>query len=320
MRVLITDFDYVDVEIERRILEEAGFEVVAAQCRTEEEVVEAGSGASALLTQYAPITARVMDGLSELRMVGRYGVGYDVVDVEAARERGLWVANVPDYGTEEVASHALSMAFALLRHLPLYDRAVREGRWHPHSTGPLVRPKNLTLGVVGLGRIGGTFARRAAPWFGRTLGCDPYLDAWPEGVEQASLEEVFSESLLVSLHAPLTEETRGLVERGLLERMPEGAYLVNTARGGMVVMDDLLWALEDGPLAGAALDVLPHEPPPADHPLLANPNVILTPHAAYYSLEAEEEARTKAARNVVAWAREGRPLYPVVEGKSGGSG
>ena len=318
MRVLITDFDYVDVEIERRILEEAGFEVVAAQCRTEEEVVEAGSGASALLTQYAPITARVMDGLSELGMVGRYGVGYDVVDVEAARERGLWVANVPDYGTEEVASHALSMAFALLRHLPLYDRAVREGRWHPHSTGPLFRLKKLTLGVVGLGRIGGTFARRAAPWFGRTLGCDPYLDAWPEGVEQASLEEVFSESLLVSLHAPLTEETRGLVDRGLLERMPEEAYLVNTARGGMVVMDDLLWALEEGPLAGAALDVLPHEPPPADHPLLGNPNVILTPHAAYYSLEAEEEARTKAARNVVAWARDGRPLYPVVEGRSGG--
>ena len=318
MRVLITDFDYVDVEIERRILEDAELEVVAAQCRTEEDVVEAGRGASALLTQYATISARVMDGLPELRMIGRYGVGYDVVDVEAARERGLWVANVPDYGTEEVASHALSMAFALLRHLPLYDRAVRDGRWHPHSTGPLFRLKNLALGVVGLGRIGGTFARRAAPWFGRTLGCDPYLDAWPEGVERASLEEVFSESLLVSLHAPLTEETRGLVDRGLLERMPEGAYLVNTARGGMVVMDDLLWALEDGPLAGAALDVLPHEPPPADHPLLGNPNVILTPHVAYYSLEAEEEARTKAARNVVAWAREGRPLYPVVEGRSGG--
>ncbi|HEX2181062.1 MAG TPA: C-terminal binding protein [Rubrobacteraceae bacterium] len=315
MRVLITDFDYEDVEIERRILEGAGLEVVAAQCRTEEDVVEAGRGASALLTQYAPITARVMDELPELHMVGRYGVGYDVVDVDAARERGVWVANVPDYGTEEVASHALSMALALLRHLPLYDRGVREGRWHPHSTGPLHRLKNLTLGVVGVGRIGGTFARRAAPWFGRTLGCDPYLDAWPEGVEPASLEEVFSESLLVSLHAPLTEETRGLVDRRLLERMPEGSYLVNTARGGMVVIDDLLWALEEGPLAGAALDVLPHEPPPADHPLLSNQHVILTPHAAYYSLEAEEEARTKAARNVVAWAKEGRPLYPVVEGR-----
>ena len=199
MRVLITDFDYVDVEIERRILEDAGLEVVAAQCRTEEDVVEAGRGASALLTQYATISARVMDGLPELRMIGRYGVGYDVVDVEAARERGLWVANVPDYGTEEVASHALSMAFALLRHLPLYDRAVRDGRWHPASTGPLYRLKDLTLGVVGIGRIGATFARRASPWFGRTLGCDPYLaeDAWPEGVKQAGLQEVFSESLLL---------------------------------------------------------------------------------------------------------------------------
>jgi D-3-phosphoglycerate dehydrogenase len=279
LRVLITDFDYEDVDIERRILEGAGLEVMAAQCRNEEGVVEAGRGASALLTQYAPITARVMDELPELRMVGRYGVGYDVVDVVAARQRGVWVANVPDYGTEEVAAHALSMALSLLRHLPLYDRGVRDGRWHPHSTGAVHRLKNLTLGVVGVGRIGGTFARRASPWFGRTLGCDPYLeeDAWAQGVEPASLEEVFSESFLVSLHAPLTEETQGLVDRSMLELMPEGAYLVNTARGGLVVMDDLLWALEEGPLAGAALDVLPQEPPPRDHPLLSNPNVILTP-------------------------------------------
>jgi D-3-phosphoglycerate dehydrogenase len=319
LRVLIADFDYADVNIERRILEGAGLEVVEAQCRTEEDVVEAGRGVSALLTQYAPITAKVLAELPELRMVGRYGVGYDVVDVGVARERGVWVANVPDYGTEEVAAHALSMTLALLRHLTLYDRAVRNGRWHPTSTGPLYRLKNLTLGVVGIGRIGGTFARRAGPWFGRTLGCDPYLeeDAWPEGVDQASLQEVFSESLLVSLHTPLTEETQGFIDRSLLERMPEGGYLVNTARGGLVAMDDLLWALETGPLAGAALDVFPQEPPPAGHPLLNSSNVILTPHAAYYSLEAEEEARIKAAQNVVSWAQEGRPIYPVAEGRQG---
>jgi D-3-phosphoglycerate dehydrogenase len=319
LKVLITDFNYPDVELERRILEDDGLELVTAQCRSEEDVIEAGRGVSALLTQYAPISARVMAELPELRMVGRYGVGYDIVDVEAARERGVWVANVPDYGTEEVAVHALSMALSLLRHLPLYDRDVKAGRWHSASTGPLYRLKNSALGVVGLGRIGGTFARRASPWFGRTLGCDPYLEenAWPEGVERASLEEVFSESLVVSLHPPLTDETRGFIDRYLLERMPDGSYLVNTARGGLVVMDDLLWALEEGPLAGAGLDVLPQEPPPQDHPLLSNPNVILTPHAAFYSLEAEEEVRRKAAQNVVAWAREGRPLYPVVEGRQG---
>ena len=319
MKVLIADYNYPDVELERHILEDAGLELVEAQCRSEEDVIEAAQGVSALLTQYARITARVMDELPELRLVVRYGVGYDIVDVRAARERGVWVANVPDYGTEEVAVHALSMALSLLRHLPLYDSDVRAGRWHSTSTGPLHRLKNSTLGVVGLGRIGGTFARRASPWFGRTLGCDPYLkdDAWPEGVEPASLEEVFSGSLLVSLHPPLTEETHGFIDRGLLERMPEGSYLVNTARGGLVVMEDLLWALEDGPLAGAGLDVLPQEPPPPDHPLLNNPNVILTPHAAFYSLEAEQEVRRKAAQNVVAWAREGRPLYPVVEGGQG---
>jgi D-3-phosphoglycerate dehydrogenase / 2-oxoglutarate reductase len=319
LKVLITDFNYPDVELERGILECAGLELLEAHCRTEEDVIEAGQEVSALLTQYAPITARVLAELPELRMVGRYGVGYDIVDVEAARERGVWVANVPDYGTEEVAVHALSMVLALLRHLPLYTRDVKEGRWHPASTGPLFRLKNLTLGVVGLGRIGGTLARRAEPWFGRTLGCDPYLegDAWPEGVERANLEEVFSESLVVSLHPPLTQETQGFIDRDLLGRMPEGGYLVNTARGGLVVMDDLLWALEEGPLAGAALDVLPQEPPPADHPLLKKPNVILTPHAAFYSLEAQEEVRRKAAMNVVSWAEEGRPLYPVVEGRLG---
>jgi D-3-phosphoglycerate dehydrogenase len=317
LKVLITDFNYPDVELERRILEDAGLELVTAQCRSEEDVIEAARGVSALLTQYARITARVMAELPDLRMVGRYGVGYDIVDVEAARERGVWVANVPDYGTEEVAVHALSLALSLLRHLPLYDRDVKAGRWHSASTGPLFRLKNSTLGVVGLGRIGGTFARRASPWFGRTLGCDPYLedDAWPESVERASLEEVFSESLLVSLHPPLTDETRGFIDRNLLERMPDGSYLVNTARGGLVVIDDLLWALEEGLLAGAGLDVLPQEPPPQDHPLLSNPNVILTPHAAFYSVEAEQEVRRKAAQNVVAWAREGRPLYPVVEGR-----
>jgi D-3-phosphoglycerate dehydrogenase len=319
LKVLITDFNYPDVELERRILEDAGLELATAQCRSEEDVIEAGQGVSAMLTQYARITARVMAELPELRLVGRYGVGYDIVDVEAARERGVWVSNVPDYGTEEVAVHALSLALSLLRHLPLYDRDVRAGRWHSASTGPLYRLKNSSLGVVGLGRIGGTFARRASPWFGRTLGCDPYLeeDAWPEGVERASLEEVFSESLLVSLHPPLTDETRGFIDRDLLGRMPEGSYLVNTARGGLIVIEDLLWALEEGPLAGAGLDVLPQEPPPQNHPLLSNSGVILTPHAAFYSVAAEQEVRRKAAQNVVAWAREGRPLYPVVEGRQG---
>ena len=126
------------------------------------------------------------------------------------------------------------------------------------------------------------------------------------------------------MHPPLTEETRGFINRALFERMREGSYLVNTARGGLVVLEDLLWALDEGPLAGAALDVLPQEPPPTGHPLLSNPNVMLTPHAAFYSVEAEEDVRRKAAQNVVSWASEGRPLYPVVEGEThlrdGGSG
>lgn len=315
MKVLITDADFPDLGLERNILEDAGLEVVESQCRTEEEVIEAGRGIEALLVQRAPITERVLDALPEVGAVSRFGVGFDNVDVEAARERGVWVANVPDYGIEEVAVHALGMILALLRHLPLYDREVKEGGWDVEGTGPLCRLGDEALGIVGIGRIGSTLARRASPWFGRTLGCDPYLegDDWPEGVQPTSLEEVFSESLVVSLHTPLTDETRGFIHRGLFERMREGSYLVNTARGDLVVMEGLIWALENGPLAGAALDVLPDEPPPRDHPILRRADVLLSPHAAFYSLDAARELRGKAAQNIVAWAREGRPLYPVVE-------
>ena len=157
----------------------------------------------------------------------------------------------------------------------------------------------------------------AAPWFGRCVGYDPYLldDAWPEGVERVGLDELFSCSNAVTLHLPLTDETRGLVGAGLISRMPAGSYLVNTARGGLVDMDAALQGLEDGRLAGVALDVLPEEPPSERHPLLDHPRALLTPHTAWYTEEAEAELRRKAALNIVDWARTGRPTYPVVEGR-----
>lgn len=318
MKVLITDAEYPDVDIERGVLETAGFEVELAQCRTPEEVIRTGGGANALLVQYAPITHDVLEALPDMRIISRYGVGVDNFDLEAARELGVWVANVPDYGMREVATHALAMALSLIRHLPFYDREVRERRWHYLATGPLRRPSTLALGIVGLGRIGRTMAQLARPCFRRILACDPYLpdSAWPEGVEQVGLEDLFRRSHVVSLHLPLTDETHGLVNRRLLAQMPAGSYLVNTARGGLVNLEDLLQAINDGRLAGAALDVLPQEPPPLDHPVLRHPQVLLSPHTAFYSVEAEEELRRKAALNIVDWAREGRPAYVVVEGRN----
>jgi D-3-phosphoglycerate dehydrogenase / 2-oxoglutarate reductase len=317
MRALITDAEYSSLDIEAEILAAAGYELVTASCNTPEDVIEAGAGVDAMLVQYAPITAAVFQALPQLRLVSRYGVGVDVVDTEAARAHGVWVCNVPDYGTTEVALHAVAMLLALLRNLAGHDREVRAGRWDYHLGGELRRPSSLTLGVVGLGRIGRMTADRAAPWFSAVVGYDPYLpdSAWPEGFDRVDLPELFARSSAVTLHLPLTPATRGLVGFDLLKRMPAGSYLVNTARGGLVDLDALLDALESGRLAGVALDVLPQEPPQQDHPLLTHPRSLITPHVAWYSAEAEIELRRKAAQNIVDWGRTGRPTYAVIEGR-----
>jgi D-3-phosphoglycerate dehydrogenase len=317
MRVLVTDAEYGVLDIEADVLAAAGHELVTAQCRTPAEVVAAAQEVDALLVQYAPITAEVLAALPRVRLVSRYGVGVDVVDLDAARRHGVWVCNVPDYGTAEVALHAVAMLLALLRDLPGRDREVRAGRWDHRLGAVLRRPSGMTLGVVGLGRIGRMTTERAAPWFGACVGYDPHLPdaAWPPGVERVGLEELFARSDAVTLHLPLSAGTQGLVGEDLLARMPSGAYLVNTARGGLVDLDAVLRALADGRLGGVALDVLPEEPPPPDHPLLAHPRALLTPHVAWYSAESEVELRRRAAENVVSWARTGRPDHPVVEGR-----
>jgi D-3-phosphoglycerate dehydrogenase len=317
MRVLLTDTDQPDVNLARTILEKAGFDVTVAQCRTPAEVIAAGQEIQAFLVEGAPVTREVFTALPDLRMISCCGVGVDTVDLEAARERGVWVANVPDANTGEVATHALGMVLSLIRHLPFYDRAVRAGQWHYEDTGPLRRAGTMTLGIAGLGRIGRLLAHVARPCFGHFLAYDPYVtnSAWPDDVERVELTDLFRRSDVVSLHMPLTEETRELVNSRLLSCMPPGSYLVNVGRGALVNIEDLLQALDSNQLAGAALDVLPQEPPPPDHPLVHHPRTLLTPHSAFYSLEGERELRRKQALNVVTWAREGRPPYVVVAGR-----
>jgi D-3-phosphoglycerate dehydrogenase / 2-oxoglutarate reductase len=317
MKVLVTDAEYSSLDIEAEVLTAGGHELVRASCRTPEEVIEAGAGIDAFLVQYAPITAEVFEALPQLRLVSRYGVGVDAVDTDTAARHGVWVCNVPDYGTTEVALHAVAMLLALLRNVAGHDREVRAGHWDYHLGGHLHRPSSLTLGVVGLGRIGQMTAERAAPWFGRVVGYDPYLPdpAWPDFIERLGLEEVFARSSAITLHLPLTDDTGGLVGTERLGRMPHGSYLVNTARGGLVDLDALFDALQSGQLAGAALDVLPDEPPPKGHPLLTHPRALITPHVAWYSAEAEVELRRKAAQNIVDLASTGRPTYAVVEGR-----
>ncbi|MBC8023666.1 MAG: C-terminal binding protein [Burkholderiales bacterium] len=317
MKVLITDHDFPDVDLERSLFRDAGFEVAVAQCRTEDDVIEAGKGCAGAVSQYAPMNAKVFAALPELRIVSRFGAGFDTVNTADAKKFGVWVANSPDYGVGEVATHALAMALSLLRHLPWFDREVRASHWHYASTGPLARVGNLTLGILGLGRIGKRMAHISRPVFGRVLACDPYVgdgDFFPDNVARVGEEGLFRESDVVSLHVPLNDETRGMVGARMLGLMKPGSFLVNTARGSVVNLDQLLEALDSRHLAGAGLDVLPKEPPEADHPVLGHPRVLLSPHAAFYSVEGEKELRRKAAQNVIDWAKTGRPTYVVVEG------
>jgi len=314
MKVLFTDHDFPDISIERGVLEAAGIELKLAQCRTVEEVIRESEDCDALLIEYAPVDARVFAARPRIGLCSRIGAGFDTINTNDARQAGVWVANSPDYGSSEVALHALAMAMSLLRHLPRYDADIRAGKWDAHATGPCPRLANLTVGVLGYGRIGSRFAYFAHTMFKDVIACDPYRiegDFAPY-VEPVSMEDLFRRADVISIHTPLNDQTRGLVNGRVLDLMRQGSTLVNTARGAVIDIAALEARIEK--FDGIGLDVLPVEPIPRDSPLLAARNTILTPHSAYYTVEAARELRRKAAQNIVTWMRTGRPDYPVVQG------
>jgi D-3-phosphoglycerate dehydrogenase len=300
--VLIADCDHGSTEPERRLLEAAGV-----------EVHERGDGdADVLVVQYATVDAARLDGMPSCRAVVRYGVGVDTIDVQAATERGVWVVNVPDYGTDEVADHALALVLALLRGVVVLDRSVRAGGWDERAAGELRRLSRLTLGVVGHGRIGSAVARRGAAFGMRVIANDARPGAVAPPATAASFDELLEGSDVISLHAPLTGETRHLIDAAALALVRPGAYLVNTARGGLVDARAVLEALEDGRLAGAALDVFEREPPEGvERELALHPRVIATPHAAWSSRESRQALKTEVAREALRVLAGERPRSPV---------
>jgi D-3-phosphoglycerate dehydrogenase len=316
-KVLYSDNDYPDIELERELFRRHGIDVAVAQCRTEDEVIAAAQGCFGILVQYAPITERVLAALPDVGVVSRIGAGYDTVDIEACARHGVWVANSPDYGVGEVATHALGLALALARNIVACHRDIAAGNWHYLSSGPLTRPREMTLGIVGLGRIGKRMAQISRDVFRRVVAYDPYLidGDFPVFVERVpTLDALARAAAVVSLHTPLTRETRGMIDAAFFAAMPRGGYLVNTARGAIVDVPALVDALDAGHLAGAGLDVLPVEPVPRDSRLLGHPRVVLTPHSAFYSIEGEQELRRKAAQNLATWLATGRPEYVVSAG------
>jgi D-3-phosphoglycerate dehydrogenase len=257
----------------------------------------------------APYTADVVDALERCRVIVRCGIGVDALDAERAAERGMYVANVPTYCQDEVSEHTLMLILALQRNLPTYDAAMKDGVWAQDVTTPAVhRVRGQALGLVGFGTIARLVAEKARAFGMEVVASDPYVGAEEmsaAGVEKAPLEDVLDGADVVSLHAPLLEETRGMMDAAAFERMKESAYLVNVSRGGLVVEDDLVDALRDGEIAGAGLDVFETEPssqgdafPPFESLLRDMENVVLTPHVAWFSREANDERRRTAARDV----------------------
>jgi D-3-phosphoglycerate dehydrogenase len=320
-KVYVSDHDYPDLAIERAVLEPVGAEVVGLQCRTGEGLAELAADADVILQQYARIGRETIARLKRCKAICRYGIGVDIVDVKAAYEHGMVVTNVPDYCLDEVADHTIALAFALVRRLPQYAQATREGRWHWSAAGgPVHRLRGMVWGMVGFGRIAQNVARKLPAFGVELLAHDPHVSSGymaTFGVRKVGLDELLEQSRLVCVLCPYTPETHHLIDRERLARMPVGAMLVNTTRGKIVDNAALHEVLVSGHLAAAALDDTEEEPAkrerwsPADNPLFAHPGCLITPHVAYVSEAALQECRRIAAENARAVLLGEPPPNPV---------
>ncbi len=327
-KVVIADYDFGDADIERSIITGAGFGLVAAQAKTEDEVIAVASDADAVLTQYAEIGKRAIDSFKRCKIIARYGIGVDIVDVDEATRRNIVVTNVPnDWCMNEVADRAVALLMALVRKLPQYNRATRAGKWEWQTGRPIQRFQEGTVGLLSFGAIAKEVARRVKGFgVNSIIACDPYADkkdAAAQGVPLVSFEELLAKSDYLIIQAPLTAQTRGRFGEAELRRMKKGAILVNTARGPIVKDEDLYRVLSDGWLSGAGLDDIEEEPAKQanwkpTNPLFKLENVIITPHAAYYSEQSIQIVRRFASEEVVRVLRGEAPLSPVnrVRGQS----
>jgi len=304
MKVVITDYEYPDVSQEREIITSFGAELLACQLknRPEEEVIDVVRDADAVIVQYLNVTANIIEAMEKCKMIIKYGIGVNNIDSEAATKKGIYVCNVPDYGVEEVSDHAIMLLLALARKLPLVDKSFRSGKWGYTSMIPVARLRGSTLGLVGLGRIPSLVAKKMSGFGLNIIAYDPYASkeyAQQLGVSLVDFDTLCRTSDFISIHCPQTKETTHLFNDEVFQKMKDGAYLINTARGGIVDESALIRALKSGKIAGAGLDVFENEPLASDSELFELDNVILTPHCAWYSEEAITALQRKVAEEVV---------------------
>jgi D-3-phosphoglycerate dehydrogenase len=315
-KVVITDFGSPENELEAEELQQSGLdiELVRLNAKTPQELVPHVLDADALIVQWCQIPRDLLSQMKRCQVISRYGIGVDMIDLAAAGEYGIPVCNTPDYCIDEVSTHTLTFLLMLNRQVLPQHQHVRAGKWGPPVPTPPARLSTQTLGVIGMGNIGRVVVQKAAPFGLKMLVYDPYLSAEAAseaGVEKVDLPELLRRSDYVSLHCPLTDETRHLISTAQFQQMKPTAYLINMARGPIVDQVALVEALTSGTIAGAALDVFEKEPPAADEPLLRLDNVIFTPHLSSWSAQSFVQLRREVAKNVVTALR-GEPLRPVV--------
>jgi D-3-phosphoglycerate dehydrogenase len=299
-KIVITDCDHGAIEEEKEAFARIGAELIFVNVKDETVLTPICKEADGILNQYARMDRRMIEQLSRCKVITRYGIGVDTIDLTAATESGIIVANVPDYCLNEVADHTVTMLLACARKMLVFDRIVRGGSWDFRKGGIIHRLQGKVLGLVGCGKIGLAVARRMGAFGVRVIAYDPYLKRAGEGVELTDLSTVLGTSDFISIHCPLTESTRHLIGETEFKKMEKRPIIVNTSRGPVIDEKALLEALETGQISGAGLDVVETEPPDPGNPLLKMENVVLSPHTAFYSEESVSQLKRDAAESVVA--------------------
>ena len=312
--VAVVDTVFPTLDPARDVLAKVDAELVMAEQPTPDSILSVASEADAVLVTYGQITSEVIDGLKNCKVIGRFGIGIDNIDIPAATAKGIIVVYAPVYCLEEVSDHAMALMLSLARKITFSNNLVSDGRWEMPAVVPIARLKGRTLGLIGLGNIPQNIVGKAQAFGMEVAAADPYCpdDIFNKlNVKKMELDELLSVSDFVSIHAPLTEETEGMFNAGAFKKMKNSAFLINTARGPLVNIDDLAAALENGEIAGAGLDVLPTEPPTKDNSLVGRNDVILTPHTGFYSEDALLDLQTTVASDVAAVLDGKPPKYPV---------
>ncbi len=314
-QIIIADDRYPHYKEETEVLQPMGAEIVTIRSQQAADLIPACRNADGIIVNLAPFPAGIIRELAKCKIISRYGVGYDNVDVASATARGIWVANVPDYCGEDVSDQALALLLGCVRKVALRDRQVRAGIWELQRAGPQWRLKGKTLVLFGFGQIARILLRKLAGFqLGRVLVVDPFVDAAAiraAGAEKSDWDSALAAGDFFSIHMPLNDKTRGLFNAAAFRKMKPTAIIVNTSRGPIIDEQALYQALKEGRINSAGLDVFAREPVNADHPLLTLDNVIVAGHTGWYTEESQTELKRKAAENVRDALTQGKPKYPV---------